>query len=213
MAKRRREVDWLGPIQQYGPGHRGATVTARISKGPPAPRRPSQTTEAFGGCSGGDGSSAFGGGGGGAFGGGGGAFGDSGDHRHDPFAPPPPPPPPQQQHGKGRRGGGWDSGASSTAAKATTGQTRTQPVWQKQWKWYPTTDGEFCLCTKWFWRTLATARRSTAGMSASEASAASAAWKQQLKDAGIVNGKQYGRWEQDATGRRRWVRGQPTKAR
>ena len=35
-----RELRDLGPVQPYRPRHRGATVTAPISSGPPAPRRP-----------------------------------------------------------------------------------------------------------------------------------------------------------------------------
>lgn len=36
----KRELDDLGPMEMYRPKHRGATVTAVISKGPPAPRAP-----------------------------------------------------------------------------------------------------------------------------------------------------------------------------
>ena len=35
-----RELRDLGPVQPYRPRHRGATVTALLSSGPPAPRRP-----------------------------------------------------------------------------------------------------------------------------------------------------------------------------
>ena len=39
-AKVKREIADLGPAETYRPTHRGATVTARVSKGPKAPRKP-----------------------------------------------------------------------------------------------------------------------------------------------------------------------------
>jgi hypothetical protein len=112
---------------------------------------------------------------------------------------------------------GTSSASSSTAPVAQSArreqqakQQAKQPLWQPQWKWIPIGQGnsEFCFCTKWFWRTLATARPSTAGMSAAQAAAAAAAWQQGQEEQGIVNGQQYGRWEQNHEGKRRWQRGQ-----
>ena len=40
QAKVKREIADLGPAETYRPTHRGATVTARVSKGPKAPRKP-----------------------------------------------------------------------------------------------------------------------------------------------------------------------------
>ena len=42
-ARTPRELKWLGPTTPYRPTHRGPTVTARISTGPPAPRRAAVT--------------------------------------------------------------------------------------------------------------------------------------------------------------------------
>ena len=119
MSKRKKELDDLGPIETYGPRHRGATVTARVDSGPPAPRR--------------------------------------------------------------------------TLAE-------THDSWQPQ--------------GKWFWRTLAQSRPSTGGPQAlGQGEAQSEEWKQRMKDRGIVNGRQYGRWEKNAAGQRRWQRGIPGEQR
>ena len=48
-----------------------------------------------------------------------------------------------------------------------------RPPWQPQWTWLPLEDcGEFCFSTKWFWRTLATARPATGGPGTSADAAA-----------------------------------------
>ena len=145
--KRPRELKWLGPELTYRPTHRGATVTARVSTGPKAPRRPL-------------------------------------------------------------------TAPSETAARPPASAAR--PLWQPQWSWLPLEGcGEFCFGTKWFWRTLAMARPSTGGPGTSPEVAAQRQreWEQRQRDEGIVKGKQYGRWEQSATGNKRWRRGVPKEER
>ena len=91
-----------------------------------------------------------------------------------------------------------------------------RPPWQPQWTWLPLEDcGEFCFSTKWFWRTLAMARPSTGGpgTSADAAAKQQREWEQRQRDEGIVSGRQYGRWEQSATGSKRWRRGVPKEER
>merc|ERR1719285_144707 len=79
------------------------------------------------------------------------------------------------------------------------------PKWQPHWTWYPLEDcGEFCFAGKWFWRTLATARASTGGPNSS-----SEIIEESEQISGVVDGQQYGRWEQTASGKRRWRRGVP----
>ena len=134
-------------MQPYRPLHRGPTVTARVSTGGPAPRKP------------------------------------------------------------------FTFGAELVPAEAdglyTSALGAARPTWQPQWKWLPLVgSGDFCFRTKWFWRTLATARPSMGGegIGPEAAQAASEAWKRQQRDAGIASGKQYGRWEQGASGQKRWVK-------
>lgn len=156
--KRPRELEGLGPVLPYAPGHRGATVTARVSNGPPAPR-----------CE------------------------------------------------LGREFGARPRKQSSTLhqaadAPASAGSNPSRALWQPQWTWLPLEGcGDYCFRTKWFYRTLATARPSTGGpgTSAEVAAKRQREWEQRQRDEGIVNGKQYGRWEQTATGSKRWRRGVP----
>lgn len=145
--KRPRELEGLGPVLPYAPSHRGPTVTARVSNGPPAPRKQPSTLR------------------------------------------------------------------QAAEAPAPAG---TNPLWQPQWTWLPLEGcGDYCLRTKWFYRTLATARPSTGGpgTSAEVAAKRQREWEQRQRDEGIINGKQYGRWEQTATGGKRWRRGVPKEDR
>jgi len=81
------------------------------------------------------------------------------------------------------------------------------PKWQPHWTWYPLEDcGEFCFAGKWFWRTLATARKSSGGP---RSRSSSEIIEESEQISGVVDGQQYGRWEQTASGKRRWRRGIP----
>ena len=180
--KQPRELQGLGPILPYGPTHRGPTVTARKSTGPPAPKPP-PGFRGFG-CS-------------------------STCSLFDP--------PKMQANGlqvEAAEARGRPLKSNEAAGRSLASVAR--PPWQPQWTWLPLEDcGEFCFSTKWFWRTLAMARPSTGGpgTSADAAAKRQREWEQRQRDEGIVSGRQYGRWEQSATGSKRWRRGVPKEER
>ena len=60
-----------------------------------------------------------------------------------------------------------DFSKSAEATAVSTSETPA-PLWQPHWNWSPLENKlagrvDFCYCTDWFWRTLATARPSTGG--------------------------------------------------
>ena len=180
--KQPRELQGLGPILPYRPTHRGPTVTARKSTGPPAPKPP-PGFRGFG-CS----------------------------STCSLFDPPKMQANRLQVEAAKARGRPLKSNEAAGRSLASV----AQPPWQPQWTWLPLEDcGEFCFSTKWFWRTLATARPSTGGpgTSADAAAKRQREWEQRQRDEGIVSGRQYGRWEQSATGSKRWRRGVPKEER
>ena len=59
-----------------------------------------------------------------------------------------------------------------------------------------------------FWRTIATARRSTNGVDTATAKKMAEEWKAGQKAAGIVNGRKYGHWKDERQGGT-WVRVDP----
>ena len=181
--KQPRELQGLGPILPYGPTHRGPTVTARKSTGPPAPKPPA----GFRG------------------------FGAGPVLFRAVTAPKMQANRLQVEAAKAR---GRPLKSNEAAGRSLASVAR--PPWQPQWTWLPLEDcGEFCFSTKWFWRTLATARPSTGGPGTSADAAAKLRreWEQRHRDEGIVSGRQYGRWEQSATGSKRWRRGVPKEER